>query len=147
MRIFDYIGLGLFILSIVSVVFWSPRQYSIPHDLSNAMDKVSESKIEIYKKLPFREDLATEGKLDIKDKLEDSYRNSMTQNYDTYEKMVQKEDPNVDEETIYENQNHEALDSSNTIDTSFTNLKNRTSSQIIESYKETIQSNDQIGIQ
>lgn len=33
MKIFDNIGLGLFVISVVSVVLWSPRQHLVFHDL------------------------------------------------------------------------------------------------------------------
>jgi len=86
MRVLGNIGLGLFLLSIVSVVFWSPRSYSVSHDIDNAIDKLFKKEKEIWgktKNIPSKINSAaanTIGKMKIE--VEDNqnlYKNSLTQ--------------------------------------------------------------------
>ena len=142
MRLFDSIGLGFFILSIISVVLWSPRQYSIPHISSSA--KVSEEKSYIWEKnkdMAFKGDLSIgEKKIDAYDKLQDSYKKNMI-DYDRFENTMPKRNSNHKIEVVYETQD-EALGSCDTKDTSSKDLNDTNPQQSMKLY-EIIQNNDQ----
>lgn len=114
MRVFDSIGFGFFILSIISVVLWSPIQYSIPHNL-DIMDSMPESKPQIWddRNMPYKGQL--EPNLDIRydtdteseysytnSESEDSYTN--TELEDSYTN-IESEDPytNIESEDSYTN--------------------------------------------
>lgn len=101
MKVLDNIGLGLLVFSIVSVVFWSTRPYSISHDLDNAIEKISQKKEQMWEKamnMPFKVDSASRNRINgIKEGIEDSenlYRNSLTRTNEETMKPTLNKFPN-----------------------------------------------------
>jgi hypothetical protein len=169
MKVLDSIGLGLFLFSIISMVFWSPRPYPISHGLDVAIDKISKNGqffVEKAKTIPFKIDFVTKDassrmKIDIEDN-DDLYRNSLTRTNEENVKprlneisnwVVVDQDPSIiqehlskPEEKICEEKVASREIGKGNLDASYitsNDLKDTTYSQTVELYKQTTTTYDQ----
>jgi len=169
MKVLDNIGLGLFLFSIVSIIFWSPRPYSSSQVLDDAIDKVSKKEQffgEKTKTIPFKTDFVTKDtigrmKIDIEDSI-DLYRNSLTRTNEENVKptlneisnwvgvdqdpLVTQEHLNKPEENAFEVKVATKKIGKRDLDASYitsNDLKDTTYRQNIELYKQTTTTYDQ----